>query len=366
MKKLMFMLVLMMLALFSFFVVSAQQELVDTLTADQHTLLDSINRARVTLGRKLTPLVPNPILNDVAQAFLDDLLTRPLDGFYNFLLGGSDISEVLAQHGYPSYAGAFVADLIPVRVRDYTPANVIDFLVSDYASSTRNGLIPQVESLRMSQGRTNGVPAQHPLYHRAYREIGIAYAANDENGRFYYLFVFASHPESFPVVIAEPGRPYVLDAPLTTADAVVYLPNEDARDPNSGSLVSDFEFVRFSEQLTAPQSCPSSAGGAWLPFDIVMPYRFSEGSGERTLYVQLCDAAGRSVSTSARVMITPGNTTVDTPTPTSSFPTPDVAGIVQATQTAAASATAYYPYARTIEAILTSTAAPSPTPTSTP
>ncbi len=361
MKKLVIMLAL---ALLSFFVVSAQQG--DALSEDQRILLDSVNRVRVTLGRKLTPLVPNPTLNQVAQAFLDDLLTRPLDGFYNFLLNGEDISAVLAQYGYPSYDGAFVADLVAVRVRDYTPANVVDFMVSDYANSTRNGLVPQIESLRMSQGRTNGVPAQHPFYHRAYREIGIAYAPNDENGRFYYLFIFASHPESFPVVIAEPGRPYVLNAPLTTADAIVYLPNEDARDPNSGALVSDFEFVRFSEQPGEALTCPPSVSDPWQSFDIALPYRFSEGMGERTLYVQLCDAAGRSVTTSARVVIASGTEVTQTLAPTLSFPTPDIVGIVYATQTAAASATAYYPYAQTIEAILTSTAAPSATPTGTP
>ncbi len=342
---------LLLVLLGGFSTVQAQDLPTDGMSADELTILNDINRSR--LRQNLAHLVPNPILNQLAQNYVEDLIDRPIDSLGDVLLtsDGLNIETLLSQSGYPAYADeGYIADFIPVIIRDFDPTVIVD-----YWFRNQNTL----RSRRMIRvGET-----QLPIFSALYREIGIASRFNPQTERFYYVIYFAAQPNVLPVVAASPNDISAIATLVTNPQVVLYVHDERVNRIGSTGIIGAVELLRISED-ESPQPCPAEAGGDWRQYELEIPWLLTAEPGLQTIYVQMCDLRGVSLVSSTQVDYQPNATITPSPTrtpiPTSSrfnLPTPDVMGIVNATQTAAASATFYAPFQQTVEAILTATAA---------
>ncbi len=331
--------------------VYAQSPQESGLTPDEILILQDINEYRRTSN--VVYLAPNAILNKVAKIFESDLSSRSPGGLGNvYVTNGQSIDDILRQEGYVSYSDGYVVDFIPLVIRDITPDKLIAFMLQDANSSART-----VKSRRMSLGQANNLPFSETVY----REIGIAYTYNSETQRYTYVIVVAAQPNVLPVMITTEEQPNVIAQTVTSREVTLRIHNEYSH--TKGDVVGDQQYIgRITKIRLAnepgEQTCP--AGGdesnpAWEPYRLRLDWTLSDGFGPKTVYVQLCDASGRTVTTQTVVTYAnPANNPVATPE--NQTPGPDVLGIAQATQTAAASATAYVPVLETVQAILTATA----------
>ncbi|MCB9450404.1 MAG: CAP domain-containing protein [Anaerolineaceae bacterium] len=328
----------------------AQTGMLDT---NQTMILDAINEFRRPNG--LQPLVPNADLNRIAQEFAADLKQRydnsetVVDVYINS--DGQNIDQLLAQTAYAQYSDGYVVDFIPARLGRVGPDAVISYLIDDSQKPQRT-----VFSRAMARDKRSFLPLGDPKY----REVGIGFVDDPDSDRYYYMLLFAARPNELPVVITDLK---VVVEQVSSRNVYVRPHNENTH--TNGDRIDNIDVIgrvqaiRVSE-TPGKETCPTgiTLPAGWESYRPYLPYTLSDGSGLKTVYVQMCDAAGRTVVSSAQVTYTDPRT----PAPDSNLATP--LGLAQMTQTAAAQATLYAPLQPTIEAILTATAsAPLPTPT---
>lgn len=309
------------------------------LTGDEINILNRINNSR--LRENLVHLVPSEALNRVADAWVEDLTTRPIEALGDVYLTRTrqTIEDLLLREGFVAYPEGYSVDFIPIVVRDFGPSQIIDFWISDFRQPS-----PQLRTRRNI--RFND--PQLPIFSALYREIGISWRFSETTQRHYYVIVFGSQPNNLPVVTTQRSAIDQIAQTVAQREVVLYIHDERVNRFGQGNIMGAVDRIRISEQpgeLACNDPTPD-----WQPYTNETLWTLSPGAGLKTVYVQMCDTAGRSVLSSTQVTLT------------DAAAAPDVMGVVRATQTAAAQATTYAPYQPTIQAILTATARASATP----
>src|SRR5690606_35227861 len=75
-------------------------------------ILEAINDRRRT--QNVAYLAPNPILNQIAEGFADDLSARPEGSTADVYLtsDGDNLDTLLQNAGFPAYSDGYVADFV--------------------------------------------------------------------------------------------------------------------------------------------------------------------------------------------------------------------------------------------------------------
>lgn len=312
------------------------------LSADEATItiLNRINASR--LRENLVHLVPNDTLNEVAALWVEDLTARPIDvlGDVFRTRTGQGIEDLLQREGYQAYANGFVVDFLPIVVRDFDPAQVIDFWINDFRQPE-----PQLRTRRNI--RFND--PQLPIFSALYREIGIAWRFNQTTQRHYYALIFAAQPNVLPIIATRRSAIAEITRNFEQPEVVLYIHDERVNRFGQGQAIGAVEKIRISEQ-PGELDCAADSPD-WQPYNNEVLWTLSPGPGTKALYVQLCDSAGRRILSSTQLVLTDSSSQ------------PDLIGVIRATQTAAAEATSIAPYLPTINAALTATAEAMVTPT---
>lgn len=320
-------------------------------TPPEIKLLNEINRLRRL--ENLPPLVLNDQLEAAAVILLDDLLPRDLTtrGDTLQLRDGTTAEQLLERNGYRAYSDGYNVDVSSLILRDFGPENVITYWRENVASDS------SLQSRLMIRGTLSFLP----MFYGRFREVGIGYTFNEENARHYYTFIFAGQPDVLPVVITELTSNDRVEV-VFTPDVLVHIHDEVARQfGDANATLARLQTVRISESLEE-QACPQGNDlyGDWEFYRANFDWTFSEGFGTRTIYVQLCDLRGNTLTQTVQIDYLERDM-LETPAPLGLDPR--VFEAVQATQTAAVEATIGAQIAPTVEAILTATAAaPTPTP----
>ncbi len=318
-----------------FYGLAAAQEPAESavLNNDETFILNRINDSR--LRENLVHLVPSEQLNRIADLWVEDLTARPIDALgdvYRTRMNQT-IEDLMEDESIQPYSDGFVVDFIPIVVRDFGPSQIVDFWVNDFRQPE-----PQ---LRTRRNVRFGEPSL-PMFSALYREIGIAWKFNETTQRHYYTIIFAAEPNVLPVVAAQRSAITEIAQMVNQREVVLYIHDERVNRFGQGSTLGAVEKIRISEQ---PGELDCSADSPdWRPYNNEVLYTLSPGAGQKSVHVQMCDSAGRTLVSSIRLTLTD-----------SSF-APDVMRAVRATQTAAAEATLFAPYQPTIEAVLTATA----------
>lgn len=331
----------LMVSTLSPFIAQAQTDA--DLSEDETIILDAINQDRVVNG--LVPFVFSPELQTVAVTMLNDLAARPITGLGDIYVtqDNKNIDTLLGEVGYEAYPEPFgyAADMLPIIIRDVEASTLFDFMLQDAVREPRTII---------SRNMVRQGVAILPIRETRYREVGVAALYREDIGRYYYVIVTASRPEQLPIFVTD-GVNLGREAKTVTAREIrIYIPDERAVPRNADSSV-DFgrvQYIHLSEQ-DAVLTCPEAAVDPWERYLNSLPFTLSAGAGTKTIYVQMCDALGRTITMRADV---------DYEDPATDAP--NLLPAVQATQTAAAAATQIAPYLPTIEAILTQTAEAAP------
>ncbi len=325
----------------------AQADYIAGLTDEQRVILDDLNARR--LPENLLHLVPNSVLMQIADDHLTELLGRSLDTLDSFTFrSGGTISSVLTPTNYQTYTTGYFVDFVPAVLFNVPPEQFVEYWLNDARQPT-----PELPSLRILQGNQRFLP----LFDSRYREVGLAYGVSERTGRDYYVLVFASQPNVLPLIIVpDTEDPNVPDDPMIrasltgsvpTQNVLLYIHDERVNRFGDGGAIGGLRYIRISQQ-PGELPCPADVGDPWQLYTNEQRYRFP-GVGQQQLFVQMCDDNRQTIVSSASI-------TVGDRTPTDNNVLPDVLGIANATQTAAVGATAFQPFAPTVEAILTQTA----------
>lgn len=223
-------------------------------------LLALINNARLAQG--LYPYVLNPALNAAAQRHSDDMAATGQVS-HTGSDGSSDVQRIL-EAGYGAYAfGPRVGENI------YGGPGQAD--------------VPFNAWMDTPGARTN-------LLHDKYREVGIG-VASDAQGRNFWTVAFGAQPNVLPVLINDgAGSAEGITVTLT-------LVPENVAPEGGGTAIG---------QPTAYRASTSSqfTGVEWQPWAAQVSFRLDETPGPQTVYVQLRDAAGRTIVSQASVTLT--------------------------------------------------------------
>lgn len=330
--------------------VLAQPIAVSSLSADQITLLNSINDLRRKENQVL--LVPNDALNKLADFYLSDLLARPIDNLGDTLVtrNKENLETLLDRYQYPPFSDGYTADIVPLVVRGFGPAQIVTYWNQNFRND------PTLLSRQMVRQGTTTLP----MFSRFYREIGIAYKENTSNGRDYYVFVFAAQPNVLPIIVADLKARNAIAENVSSRSVLLYVNDENSHRAGGLDFIGGIQNMRVSEQKVDLE-CPTGFSTDWEPYQNAIQLELSDSFGSKTIYVELCDNNGKKLSVSTTVNYGPATPEADVTTTArgTATATPDVLLIANATQTAAANATLYAPYVPTVESILTATASAS-------
>jgi len=309
------------------------------------TILNTINDLR--RKENLVLLVPNDSLNQLAAFYLNDLLARPIDNLGDTLVtrDKENLETLLDRYQYPAFSDGYTADIVPLVVRGFGPGQIISYWNQNFRNDSS-----LLSRQMVRQGTTT-----LPMFSRFYREIGIAYQENKDNGRNYYVFVFGAQPNVLPIIVADFSARNQIATTVSSREVLLYINDENSHRPGGLDYIGGIQNMQVSEQpITA--DCPTGFSSDWEAYQNAMPFELSDGFGAKTIYVRLCDANGKSLDVSTTLTYAPA-TPLPEATLTANAPaTPNVLLIANSTQTAVANATNYAPYAPTVEAILTATA----------
>ena len=141
-----------------------------------------------------------------------------------------------------------------------------------------------------------------------YREIGIG-AATGADGRTYYVLTVAARPNVLPVFINDGA------ATATDPQVAIRLTDETVRPEGQGTIaVGQVIEVRISND-------PEFDTQDWRPWEELIPWNLPNTLGEHSIYVQLRDAAGRTVeSTDSITLVSEGG--AETPAAANATPAP--------------------------------------------
>src|SRR5437868_3251285 len=114
--------------------VLAQPLSVSSLSADQITLINSINDLRRRENQVL--LTPNDSLNQLASFYLNDLMARPIDNLGDTLVtrDKENLETLLERYQYPSFSDGYTADIVPLVVRGFGPGQIINYWNQNFKS----------------------------------------------------------------------------------------------------------------------------------------------------------------------------------------------------------------------------------------
>ncbi|MGD1993524.1 MAG: CAP domain-containing protein [Anaerolineae bacterium] len=239
------------------------------------TFYELINEAR--LNAELPSYGRAPELMTSAQRHADDLATHQEASHIG--TDGSTIEERVAEANYGAWSdGALVGENFWVGVGSVEDA--FDWFM-DNAEHRDNILSPH------------------------YREMGIG-VATDEEGRSYYVLDFAARPNVLPI--------FINDGAQTTesADVAIRLSNETARPEGQGTLyVGRAIEIRINDTQDFAEL-------PWQSWEELVAWTLADEPGDRAVYVQFRDGAGRTTTSVDTIYLLPGE---GTPSPPPATPT---------------------------------------------
>lgn len=151
-------------------------------------------------------------------------------------------------------------------------------------------------------------PHRDNILSAIYREIGIG-VATDTAGRNYYVLDFGARPNMLPI--------FINDGAVNTDNPqiAIRLTNEEARPGGEGTAYMGRAIeIRISNE-------PEFDDLPWQPWEPLVPWTLPDTPGEHTVYVQFRDAAGRTATSAASIVL--GEGVPITPTPILPSPTPE-------------------------------------------
>nr|HID14442.1 CAP domain-containing protein [Anaerolineae bacterium] len=143
-------------------------------------------------------------------------------------------------------------------------------------------------------------PHRDNILSAIYREIGIG-VATDTAGRNYYVLDFGARPNMLPI--------FINDGAVNTDNPqiAIRLTNEEARPGGEGTAYMGRAIeIRISNE-------PEFDDLPWQPWEPLVPWTLPDTPGEHTVYVQFRDAAGRTATSAASIVL--GEGVPITPTP---------------------------------------------------
>ena len=247
------------------------------------TFYELINEAR--LNAELPPYGRAPELMASAQRHADDLATHQEASH----IGSDDstIEERVAEANYGAWSdGALVGENFWVGFGPVEDA--FDWFMDD------------------AEHRENVLSSR-------YREIGIG-AATDEEGRAYYVLDFGARPNVLPIFINDGAES------TESTDVAIRLSNETARSEGQGTLyIGRAIEIRINDTQ-------EFEGLPWQPWEELVAWSLADEPGERPVYVQFRDGAGRTTTSFDTIYLEPGEGTPSPPpateTPTAAPSTP--------------------------------------------
>lgn len=225
-------------------------------TVDQYAVLAKVNEARRANG--VPPLAWNAQLAKAAESHSADMARK---GFVDEIgSDGRSPRQRVEASGYAQWPSVRIwSESIYAGQSGFDEA--LDFLLSDDV-----------------QRRT--------LLDRRTREIGIG--IGQDALRTYWTLTFGAQPNLLPVFIND-------DAPVANnLQVAVLLTQEEAVPNGEGTAIGRVVEVRLS-------NTPDFAGAAWQPWESLIPFTLSRGTGAKTVYVEMRDGAGRTTLTSDRI-----------------------------------------------------------------
>jgi uncharacterized protein YkwD len=263
-------------------------------SAEKMDALAKLNEARRANGAPM--LAWSVLLEKAAQRHSDDMASK---GFVDEIgSDGSTSRKRVEAAGYPKWAGAQIwTEAIYAGQTTFDEA--LNFFLSD--DGQRRALLSD-----------------------RVREVGIGIAK--DNLRTYWTITFGAQPGVLPIFINEGAT--------TTNDrnVAVQLTQENAVPNGEGNIIGRVVEVRLGSK-------PNLADAAWQPWEALLPFTLERGAGEKTIYAEMRDGAGRTTlaantitydpnSTPGVKPVAPGNVTA-TPVPAPSptlvpLPTPTV------------------------------------------
>ncbi|MDQ7036304.1 MAG: CAP domain-containing protein [Anaerolineae bacterium] len=259
-------------------------------------LWDGVNEFR--RRNNLLPLAFSPLLCQVAQDHVYDLASRPANNIGNQYIRGD---------------GTFLTDWL--RGVNYQP-----YFDTDYVADMRSWVVtniapdPTIDTPGVLEYLYNRLPDEL-LYQQTlssdYREVGIAF--HQGVTRYYYVFIFGSQPNVFPIIPVNPNHKieqryeyaYEWDEP-----EIGLLIHNERHSPTGrlpatlGTVITVNISSIAAEMITCPPPNEALLDG-WIrfPFTNVNPYTYflEGGQGFNTIYVQMCD--GNSTGRPNQVVI---------------------------------------------------------------
>lgn len=128
------------------------------------------------------------------------------------------------------------------------------------------------------------------LLNASFREIGIGFAKG--GAQTFWTVTLGAQPGVLPI--------FINDGALLTNNrqVAVQLTQEQAMPMGEGTTIGQVIEVRLSER-------PDFAGATWQPWEPLLPFILSPGTGVKTIYVEMRDGAGRLATASASITYDP-------------------------------------------------------------
>jgi cell division septation protein DedD len=233
------------------------------------------------LSAELPPYGWAPELNAAAQRHAQDLAANQLSSHEGS--DGSTARERIADANYGAWDdGALVGENFFVGFG--SAADAFDWFMGD-AEHRRN------------------------ILSASYREIGVG-VATDNAGRNYYVLDFGARPNVLPVFINDGA------AETESADVAIRLSNEEARPQGQGTL-----YVGRAIEIRVSNSREFD-GLPWQTWEELVAWTLPAEPGERSVYIQFRDGAGRTTTSVDSIFLVPGEEAPSSPVSTAS-PSPE-------------------------------------------
>lgn len=231
-------------------------------STEQQDALARLNEARRTNGAPM--LAWSVLLGKAAQRHSDDMASK---GFVDEIgSDGSTPRKRVEAAGYPRWAGAQIwSEAIYAGQTSFDEA--LNFFLSD--DNQRRALLSD-----------------------RVREVGIGVAK--DGLRTYWTITLGAQPAVLPIFIND-GAPAANDR-----NVAVQLTQENAVPNGEGNIIGRVVEVRLG-------GTPNLAGAAWQPWEALLPFTLERGAGEKTIYVEMRDGAGRTTLAADTIIYDPNS-----------------------------------------------------------
>jgi uncharacterized protein YkwD len=231
-------------------------------TPEKLDALQKLNEARRANGAPA--LAWSALLDKAAQRHSADMASK---GFVDEVgSDGSTPRQRVEAAGYPKWQGAQIwAESIYAGQSSFDEA--LNFILSEDG-----------------QRRT--------LLGDRVREVGIGIAK--DNLRTYWTITYGAQPGVLPIFINE-GAPATNDR-----NVAVQLTQENAVPNGEGNINGRVVEVRLG-------STPDLSRVAWQPWEPLLPFTLARGAGEKTVFAEMRDGAGRTAMSSDSIVYDPNS-----------------------------------------------------------